>query len=165
LEEERDELRQQMSAALDAWQTLHAMLQENAANRAIARGSASQSPSLFADAIKVGTVRDGNVVFVAEVLAELRGLAEPQKPNDQAVENLEQGAEPTRHVPPAQQPHFSGGGEVQIGPRRDPEQVQAWVDASYAEGRVERQERAASRRQEREARREAEDEAIAQTRP
>jgi hypothetical protein len=173
---ERDKLRGAMGELLDGWQRLHVELQRNAANRAIARGSASQSVTLFADSIKVPQVRDGDVIFVADAVAGLRDLAKPQAPNDRAVENLEQGAEPTRHVPPAQQPHFSGGGPVQMGARRDPAVVREWQERDEAEAlargaaltdekRQERMTRVASRQAEREARREAEDEAIAATRP
>jgi hypothetical protein len=132
LDKERDQLRSQMAEALDRWAGLHVKLQANSANRAIPRGSATQSPSLYADSIKV-PVRDGDVIYVADVTEALRDLAKPQDPNKQAVENLELGAEPTRHRPPAEQPHFSGGGAVQMGARRDPALVQAWVEQDEAE--------------------------------
>jgi hypothetical protein len=135
--DERDKLRGVMSELLDGWTRLWGELQRNTANRALARGSATyQSPSVFASSFRVPRVHDGSVIQVADVIEGLRSLAAPQEANQSAVENLEPGAEPTRHAPPSKQP-FAGAGSqtVALGAVRDPLRVREWVERDEAAAR------------------------------
>lgn len=172
LEDERDGLRGSMAELVDGWERLHRELQANSANRSIAVGGGAQAASLFADAIKVPQIIDGDMVKVADVLDGLRGLAAPQEPNEGAADNMPAGAEPTRHRPPSEQP-FAGLGSqsAPLGARVDPEQVKAWVEADEAaavaaaaplseERRAERLARAESRKFERAQVREADRENV-----
>jgi hypothetical protein len=95
--EQRDQLREKMAAKLEEWTGLWKVLQVNTANRAVCRGSGTQSPSLFSGSFRVPRIQDGDVIQVADVLDGLRGLAAPQEPNRSAVESLELGVEPSRH--------------------------------------------------------------------
>lgn len=100
LVDERDQLRGAMGELLDGWERLWGQLQRNSANRALARGSGSQSPSLFASSFSVPIVRDGSMIQVADVLSGLRDLAKPERPKSGAVENVEIGADATRRALP-----------------------------------------------------------------
>ena len=153
LVDDRDQLRGAMASALSAWEGLWARLQVNTANRSLARSGQAQAPELFSNSFRAPTVRDGNVVLVGEVLAGLRAFAQPEQPNENAVENAEIGAEPTRHRPPSQQGFASAGASsVAFGPTRPPEAVQAWVEQDEAEARSRGAALSEERRQERLAR-------------
>jgi hypothetical protein len=95
LKEERDRLRSSMAEALTEWERLHGLLQINDANRAMLSGSgtAQHKAGLFASRFTVPQVFDGSTVQVSDALAGLRSLAEPEQPNDSAIENVEVDSE------------------------------------------------------------------------
>jgi len=171
LEAERDELRAEAAKVLDEFERVWGGLQRNAAGRAICRGDHMQSPSLFLDSFRAPTVRDGDVVFVADVLGGLRSLAAPQTPSKSAVQNLQVGGEPTIR-PLTKSPYAGAGASTQsLGARRDPTKVQEWVERDEAgarsvgetlaaERRAARLARRGERAAQREAQRDAESEAV-----
>ena len=82
LERERDELRAEAAEHLDGFEASWRKLQRNTSSRLIARGGRTQEPSVVTSSLRVPLVRDGGIIAVADVLAGLRELGQPEAPRE-----------------------------------------------------------------------------------